>query len=298
MYQARPIASVILPHRDDLSGLGHCLDALEKQTVSREAFEIIVADNGSRCGLEAVRGVAAGRAHLVSVPEAGAGPARNGGVAESRGEMLAFVDSDCLPAPDWLAAGLAALEAADMAGGAMHVLVTPGAQMNGAEAFELVFAFDNRTYVERKHFSVTANLFVRRADFERVGPFRTGVSEDQDWCLRAHALGLRLAYAPGAAVGHPARRDWEALLAKWRRIMAEQYALTRARPLGRLRWLARTWLLPPSILPHGLRLLASPRLAGSGARLRGLAVLARLRLWRFVEAHRLLLKSPVDKPAA
>ncbi|MFW5899467.1 MAG: glycosyltransferase family 2 protein, partial [Jiangellaceae bacterium] len=59
----------------------------------------------------------------------------------------------------------------------------------GAQAFEAVFAFENRAYVERKGFSVTANLVTRRAVFEDVGPFRPGLSEDLDWCARARARG-------------------------------------------------------------------------------------------------------------
>src|SRR3546814_1034304 len=51
--------------------------------------------------------------------------------------------------------------------------------LTSAEAFEKVFAFDNEDYVRSKGFSVTANLFCRRADFEIVGPFRTELSEDK-----------------------------------------------------------------------------------------------------------------------
>ncbi len=286
---AGPGVSVIIPHREALADLDRCLAALEVQTFPRQRFEIIVADNGSAYGIEAVRQMVGARAQVVSVTEPGAGPARNGGVAAARGAVLAFTDCDCRPAPGWLAAGVAALEGAGLVGGAMEVLVDGTGPATDAEAFELAFAFDNHAYVERKGFSVTANLFVRHADFDRIGGFRTGVSEDQDWCLRAGAAGLRIAYAPDALVGHPARRDWPQLEAKWRRIVREQYALARERRFGRLRWLVRTWLLPLSILPHGLRVLGSRRLAS--ARARGLALrgLVRLRLWRFIEAHRLLL---------
>lgn len=284
-------ASVVVPHYNDPAGLDLCLTALEAQSFPRERFEIIVADNASPCGIEAVRAVVRDRAMLVEVPEQGAGPTRNGGAAVAHGEMLAFTDSDCVPAPGWLDAGLRALEKADIVGGKMTVLVDRSRKLTPAEAFELVFAFNNQLYVEQKHFSVTANLFVRSADFRRVGGFRTGVSEDQEWCLRARAMGLGITYAEEAEVGHPARTSWADLIHKWRRLVSEQYLITREWRLGRLRWIAKSWGVPFSIIAHAPRILRSDRLAGGAERAAALSALARLRLWRFIEAHRVMFKS-------
>lgn len=284
-----PAASVIVPHYNDLAALDACLRALEAQTYPRGQFEIVVADNHSPCGIDAVREVIAGRAKLVNVSEQGAGPTRNGGAAAASGRLLAFTDCDCLPEPGWLGAGLAALDRADIVGGKMTVLVDRSRPLTAAEAFELVFAFDNRTYVEAKDFTVTANLFVRKADFERVGGFRVGVSEDQEWCLRAKRMGLRIAYADDAVVGHPARRTWGDFLKKWRRLVAEQYQITREWRFGRLRWIIKTWALPFSIIAHAPRVLASNRI-DAGSKPKALVALARIRLWRFAEAHRALFR--------
>ncbi len=130
----------------------------------------------------------AGRASLTIVGEKGAGPARNGGVAASNGAILAFTDCDCVPSPEWLTAGIAALERAPVVGGRMTVSTSEC--KSGAEAFESVFAFDNEDYVTRKGFTVTANLFCSRKTFDEVGPFRTGVSEDTEWCWRARDRGF------------------------------------------------------------------------------------------------------------
>ena len=284
-----PAASVIVPHYNDLAALDACLRALEAQTYPRGQFEIVVADNHSPCGIDAVREIIAGRAKLVNVSEQGAGPTRNGGATAASGRLLAFTDCDCLPEPGWLGAGLAALDRADIVGGKMTVLVDRSRPLTAAEAFELVFAFDNRTYVEAKDFTVTANLFVRKADFERVGGFRVGVSEDQEWCLRAKRMGLRIAYADDAVVGHPARRTWGDFLKKWRRLVAEQYQITREWRFGRLRWIIKTWALPFSIIAHAPRVLASSRI-DAGSKPKALVALARIRLWRFAEAHRALFR--------
>lgn len=271
--------SVIIPHYNDLDGLDRCLTALAAQSLPRACYEIVVADNMSPCGEAAVRHAIHGRARLVFAAERGAGPTRNAAVAAARGAVLAFTDADCVPDPGWLAAGLAALEADDIAGGAVTLLFA-GTRKSGAEAYEAVFAFNNRRYVEREGFSVTANLFCRREVYAATGPFRVGMSEDRDWCHRARALGYRLGYAPGARVAHPARQDWRALLAKWRRLNAELYANTLMAPAGRLRWFMAMAAMPLSILVHVPRVLASPTLADLQERARGAATLARLRFWR------------------
>jgi len=285
-----PQISVVVPHYNDLHGLDQCLSALARQTLAHSDYEVIVADNMSPMGAEVVEALIAGRARLVIAVEKGAGPARNAGAAVACGEILAFTDADCVPDANWLAEGVAALARHDCVGGSMRVSVDTDGPLSGAQAFERVFAFNNRDYVERKGFTVTANLFCAKSTFERVGPFKTEVSEDREWCERARGMGFQLGYAPLAGVCHPARRDWPALVAKWRRIQAESFALTVARPGGTWLWLLQTWALPLSILAHAPRVLASPMLSGAGDRARAIGTLIRLRLWRFWEAHRLLLK--------
>ena len=124
--------SVVVPHYSDLRGLAACLDALDRQTYPRDGFEIVVADNASPEGPEALNSVVAGRARVTIVTDRGAGPARNGGVALSQGTILAFTDSDCIPAPGWLAAGLTALSGHDIVGCAMRVLVADPGRPTGA----------------------------------------------------------------------------------------------------------------------------------------------------------------------
>lgn len=287
--------SIVVPHYNDLRNLDICLDALIGQAVDPAmTVEIIVADNGSPCGLDAVQRTVAGRARVVLTDERGAGPARNAGVAAARGHVLAFIDSDCVAAPGWLRAGLAMLDHYDFVGGRVTVLVRSESRMNGVEAFERVFAFDNGAYITRKGFTGSGNLFCPATVFERVGPFRKIMSEDIEWSFRARDMGFRLGYAPDAIVGHPAREDWAALLGKWRRINREIYALRRDGGEPRWRWLLRTWLLPASIVPHAIKALRSPALSGVGNRMRAVATLAAHRFWRMWDQHRLMLE-PAEK---
>jgi glycosyltransferase involved in cell wall biosynthesis len=271
--------SVVIPHYNDLAALAECVRLLDSQTYPRAGFEIIVADNNSACGMDAVRS-AAPDAIVVPAPIQGAGPARNAGVAASRGDILAFIDSDCRPDRDWLRQGVASLGRFDFSGGKVLVSSQDPERPSGVEAFEMVFAFDFKRYIEKVGFTGTGNMFVPRRIFDTVGPFRSGLSEDMEWSFRARKLGFKLGFAPDAIVRHPARRDWLELKKRWARMVQEQYLLAREQPYGRLRWAAAALAMPASILPHAWRLLRTDRLGRLRDRLTSMSVLIRLRLWR------------------
>jgi len=291
VVSSHPFVSVVIPHYRDLGGLALCLAALQRQTYPADRFEIIVADNNSPEGEAAVAKVIDGRARLIVVTEKGAGPARNGGVTLATGEILAFTDSDCVPEPAWLAEGIAALPAYDFIGGRVTVLVADKARMSPAEAFERVFAFDFKTYITKKGFTGAGNLFCSRKVFDAVGGFRASVSEDVEWSHRATGKGFRLGYAPAAIVGHPARRTWEELWAKWRRVNAETYGLYRERKAGRLKWLVRSLALPVSAVIHAPKVLASDQLDRMDQRMDAIGVLFKLRFIRLADAIALLRKA-------
>jgi glycosyltransferase involved in cell wall biosynthesis len=274
-----PSVSVVIPHYNDLAGLGICHAHLTRQTWPRGDFEIIVADNNSACGIEAVRQAAPGAA-VVPAPVQGAGPARNCGAAAASGRVLAFIDSDCVPDPEWISEGVAALQRFDFVGGQVVTFPREAARPTSIEAYETVFNFNFRHYIEKVGFTGTGNMFVPRSVFDRVGGFRAGVAEDVDWSFRARALGYRLGYAERAVVGHPARRNWKELEQRWARMEAEHFLLCREQRWGRVRWVIKALAMPLSVVPHAAKVLRARRLPDLRARLGAILVLARLRLWR------------------
>ena len=116
-------------------------------------------------------------------------------------------------------------------GGRVDVEYLDPRNPTGVEAFERVFAFNFKRYIEKLGFSGTGNMFVPRAIFDRVGEFRERVAEDFDWGQRAVAVGFTFRYASDAAVSHPARRNWNELTQKWRRVSREAFD-TRDSPLA------------------------------------------------------------------
>ncbi len=284
----KPKISVIIPHYNDIAALSVCLNSLSQQLYPRDDFEIIVGDNASPLERRVLEDVVLPHAALVIVTERGAGPARNGAAAHAKGEILAFTDSDCRPCKAWLTEGVAMLDTTSFVGGSVQVPIDNPGQMSGAEAFEALFAFNQKDYIERKGFTGTGNLFVHRHNFERIGGFCVGKSEDNEWSYRAIAAGLKIKYAPNACVTHPARRNWQELHQKWERIARENYLLISEQRHGKLKWLLRTWAMPLSALAHTPRVLKS-NILSPGEKRRALTTLYKLRLWRFMEGHRLLL---------
>jgi GT2 family glycosyltransferase len=294
---ASGLVSVIVPHLDDYENLDACLTLLQNQSFAKNRTEIIVADNGSSCGVEAVRDIVGDRGHVVEVAERGAGPARNAGVRTAKGEALAFIDSDCRPDPRWLEEGLAELKFGDIVGGRVDVLVEDPSRLTPAEAFERVFAFQNERYVGQLGFSVTASMFVKRSVFDEVGGFQNGVPEDRDWCERARLKGYRIRFASKSIVGHPARRTMAELRRKWRRMTLEWCEAERRKGTGPLLMLLRQWAVLLSIFPHALLLMKTNRLSRLGDRLRAIGALTQIRAYRIVLAHWAILRSPRKGPA-
>src|SRR5690349_25128634 len=98
--------------------------------------------------------------------------------------------------------------------------------------------------------------------------------------LPISGLGFRLGYAPGAVVGHPARRTWPELGAKWLRVNLETFKLYLHNGRGRLGWVVRCLALPPSALVHTPKVLASRQLPSFRARMLAVAMLWQTRFWR------------------
>ena len=97
--------SVVIPHLNQPEFLARCLASLAAG--SRRPDEVIVVDNGSDALPQAI--CDAHGARLLTEAEPGPGPARNCGVRVSSGNILAFIDADCLADPGWLAAAEAAI---------------------------------------------------------------------------------------------------------------------------------------------------------------------------------------------
>ena len=196
--------------------LQRTLQGLTRQ--SRQIDEIIVVDNGPTADTERVASSFAVR--YIPEPRRGYGNARNRGLAEARGDVIYFLDDDCVPEPDWsdvlwnvLDSGIADLASGSRAPGQpglaarLEYLSTDGPVLSpGIKAGPA------------RHLS-TSNLILRREVVTKTGCFDATLTmcEDRDFTTRARKLGYRLRYEPQARVTHyPAIHRVSEYLAKMR----------------------------------------------------------------------------------
>jgi glycosyltransferase involved in cell wall biosynthesis len=210
--KSSPFVSVIIPVYNDSERLKTCLKALNGQTYPRESYEIIVVDNGSDVPIGP--DVAASGQVLVALetrPSSYA--ARNKGISLSRGEILAFADSDCIPAPDWIEKGVARLlsvPGCGLVGGRVQVFVQDPAHPTMVELYESVLGFQQENYITEQKFSGAGNLFTFRHVVEKVGGFNSSQLKsagDVEWGWRVFSHGFKLVYGPDVRVAHPARHS-------------------------------------------------------------------------------------------
>jgi GT2 family glycosyltransferase len=258
--EGAPFVSVVIPVFDHAERLPACLAAIERQRYPPECYEVVLVDNGSREDLHAA---AAGfpRVRIVEEAETGSYAARNRGLANARGNVLAFTDADCVPEPDWLAHGVRALLAAPGIGlvaGRIDLVFGDPRSPTAAELYESVASFRQRDYVERWGFGATANLFAFRHSFERAGPFDARLRSlgDREWGQRVCSTGLRPAYAHDAAVNHPARKTLAQLLRRTARMTGGFHALARTQGWTRRSFLREAatstgWMAVLLVIPAG-----------------------------------------------
>jgi len=270
---AAPTVSVIIPVYNDLDRLTLCLDALAEQTWPAASLEIIVCDNGSDSPIAPAL-VRWPNVRTVFQAQPGSYVARNTALEVAKGDYYAFTDSDCIPEPDWVAEGVAALRRnpkIGFLGGQVRIFAEDPDRPRLAEQYELVCAFDQERYAGLG-FSVTANLFVRAKVMREVGAFDPTLrsSGDHEWGRKATREGHVGAYCAGAVVRHPARKTLAALRKKARRVVGGRNDAGRQR---------NVWIeLSCSVFPRvgRMRRVFSKRGKGFTLRQRSEAALVRM----------------------
>lgn len=190
-----PAVTVSVVVKDRKESMAACLDAIEAQ--EGVDFDILIVDNGSTDGtfeLLMERSRTSSRAISVLQESGSLGAIRNTALRRATGSYVAFCDSDCVPAPGWLRAGLAAFEG-DVA--VVQGRTVPAHAPETWEATIDISSFSNRYE--------TCNIFYDREALLSAGGFgervaRLGEDMVAGWRLRASGRGS--AWAPDAVVAH------------------------------------------------------------------------------------------------
>ena len=241
----RPACSIIVPVYNQWPLVPALLESLRAQALPQNEFEVILVDNGS--AHYAPPESLPSNVRIVHCETPGSYAARNVGIQAARAKWLVFTDADCRPTSQWLMAGMERVRThADentlMAGGIRMVAENPE-RPSVYELYDLALGIPQERYV-RRGYAVTANLFVPKRLFERVGAFEGGrfSGGDAEFCRRAVRNGANLELNQDAIVEHPARKDWTELANKARRVKGGQ--LTAGPVARRILWAVRTCLPP------------------------------------------------------
>lgn len=237
-----PFVTVIVPVRNGAGTLADCLASVLRSDYPHDRREVVVVDNGSTDWTQRIA-----RRFPVRVlvePRRGAVHARNRGVRETAGDILAFTDADCTVTTNWLAD-----------------LVRPFATASVSATTGEVLSFPPRTGAERymsrrkprwqegalkgpMPWLLIGNMAIRRVDFMRVGlldpTFATVGCEDIDFSRRFFDAGLVHQSCPRAIAFHRHRATARSLFLQQRRTgLGQSYICERYNGHG---WpLAREW---------------------------------------------------------
>jgi len=233
--------TVVIPVRGRHAELDRCLAGL------RDLPHVIVVDDASEDPV-AIKRIAEGHgASVIRRPvNGGPGAARNTGLRAAGTEIVAFLDSDCVPEPGWLENLLPHF--ADPAVGAVAPRIVP--HENGTrwlaryEGASSTLDMGARPSVVRPGARVSyvpgAALAVRKAAAGQG--FRDGmyVGEDVDFVWRMAAAGWRVRYEPRAAMGHDHRVTFRAWFSRRADYGTSAAALEELHP-GSVRPLYASW---------------------------------------------------------
>lgn len=232
---AAPRVSVVVSTLNRPEHLRKLIHKLESQTISRDAFEVVVVDDGSTVDASAALGELARttqlsiRAFRLSSTR-GQAVGRNVGWRYARAPVIAFTDDDCAPTEDWLERGLGRLG--------------PGAVLVGRTLPDPELPrgpFSRTIHHEDARWIATCNVFYWREDLEAVGGFDEAFGslgcEDTDLGLRVcDALDRKLCFGEDVLVYHDVRPS------RFMDALRETQRWTSAARLFRSHPRARKWL--------------------------------------------------------
>jgi GT2 family glycosyltransferase len=265
---------------DGLSLGAVSLDGLITATSAEARIrEVIVVDDCSDdpAGIEAAAAAAGARVIRRAV-NGGPGAARNTGLAAARTELVAFLDSDCVPSPGWLDAVLPHF--ADPATGAVAPRIVPAGLVGEKAAKSWLARYEGASSTldmgarpsivrpgARVPYVPGATLVVRR---EAAGAgFSPGmpVGEDVDFVWRLAASGWRVRYEPAARMGHQHRVRLRAWFSR-RSDYGTSAAILEGRHPGSVRplyaswWTVAAWAAAVAVRPRWASIAAAAVTSG------------------------------------
>jgi glycosyltransferase involved in cell wall biosynthesis len=236
--------SVIIPARNEGSAIGTVVAATLSQREPGIDLEVLVVDDGSSDHTSDEAKAAGARVVRISARGGGGNPAaaRNRGAEVSHGDILIFMDADCVPDDGWLRAFLDAHAAGhSIVGGSLDMPpgLSPTARCDYYCGWYLVHSRRPAGFVPHHpppNLSVRRETFFDTSRFIEEQPF-SYTNEERVWQAEARRAGHRIYFEPAARVFHHNRPGFGNLLRRnyrWAYTAIESKSTTRT---ARVAWL-------------------------------------------------------------
>jgi cellulose synthase/poly-beta-1,6-N-acetylglucosamine synthase-like glycosyltransferase len=221
--------SVIVPAFNAEKSIAHCLESLLDQTMPRDAYEVIVVDDGSR---DATYKIAQSfDVRVLSQSNGGAAAARNLGAKNARGDIVVFIDADSVPDKSWLEKMVAPFANPDIAGASGEKKTYQTNIWAQYVQIEYDYKYDlmrNHAYTD---FIDSSTAAYRRDVFVQNGGFDTSFleAEDTELSFRLAERGCKMVLIRDAIVYHIHPTSlWEYLRRKvqysrWRAVVYRKF---------------------------------------------------------------------------
>jgi GT2 family glycosyltransferase len=196
------LCSVVIPARNAGQTVGETILGALSQSVPRELYEVIVIDDGSSDHTAVIARKAGVK--VVPQPPLGLAAARNTGARAARGELVVFLDPDCVPQLEWLAQMIAPFDDSRVVGvkGAYvtqeETLVSRLIQADFDEQYRRLGRYKSIDVVDGYSAAFRRSVFLAAGGFDTT--FASGY--DVELSYRLNKSGQRLVFAPKACVYH------------------------------------------------------------------------------------------------
>ncbi|NCI46611.1 glycosyltransferase family 2 protein [Sediminibacterium soli] len=216
--------SVVICTYNRAAYIQEAMESLYTQTLSRDAYEVIVVNNNSTDNTELICRAFIGshndaRFYYFNEPQQGASFARNTGAGHVQSPLLCFMDDDAVAEQDYLERIVRFFETHPGAGGLggriipRYLPAEPKWMSHYVSSLVGHFHYSEEvTPFKPGKYPLESNMIIRKADFDAIGGFNSALpgvmgtlrigGEGKDFFLRLQALGRTIYYDPAIRVHH------------------------------------------------------------------------------------------------
>jgi glycosyltransferase involved in cell wall biosynthesis len=204
-YKDFKFISVIVPVYNEEKNIGLLLKRLLNLNFPKDKFEIIVVDNNSKDRTSEI--VKEFQVTYLCEKKQSSYAARNKGIKKAKGNILAFIDGDCIPDKDWLKNVITHFinEDVDIIAGNIILSINYSISLKLIDIYQLIAMGERQKNSEKEGRCAGGNLIAKKEIFEKIGYFdeRLISGGDGEWTKRATNNGFTLRYCNDVKVYHP-----------------------------------------------------------------------------------------------